>query len=242
MTGTIINIITVLLGSALGVGIGHRFSEQARETVVRGLGLVTLVIGVQMGLETANVLIVLGSLLVGGLLGEWWDIEGGLERVGGWLETRFGGNHEDAEGSQRFIRGFVTASLVFCVGPLTILGSIQDGLTGDYRLLAIKSMLDGFAALAFSSSLGIGVAFSTLTILLYQGGLSLLASQAQAILTDAMITEMTAVGGLLLIGLAVSALLELRPIRVANMLPALILAPLAVWVLTALELPVAPQF
>jgi uncharacterized membrane protein YqgA involved in biofilm formation len=242
MTGTIINIITVLLGSALGVGIGHRFSEQARETVVRGLGLVTLVIGVQMGLETANVLIVLGSLVVGGLLGEWWNIEGGLERVGGWLEARFGGNGEDAEGSQRFIRGFVTASLVFCVGPLTILGSIQDGLTGDYRLLTIKSMLDGFAALAFSSSLGIGVAFSTLTILLYQGGLSLLASQAQAILTDAMVTEMTAAGGLLLIGLSVSALLELRPIRIANMLPALILAPLAVWVLTALELPVAPQF
>lgn len=240
MTGTIINVITVLLGSALGVGIGHRISENARETVMRGLGLITMAIGIKMFFDSANELIVLGSILVGGLLGEWWNIEEGLKRVGVWLEARFNRAEDDeTDASQRFIRGFVTASLVFCVGPMTIVGSIQDGLSGDYRLLAIKSMMDGFAALAFSSSLGIGVAFSVLTILVYQGGLSLLAGQVQTILTDPMVAEMTATGGVLLMGLAISALLEIKPIRVANYLPALVLAPLIVWCLTAL---VAPQF
>lgn len=248
MTGTIINIITVLIGSVLGVTVGGRLSENMRETVVRGLGLLTLGLGVTMFFESQNELIVLGSMAIGGMLGEWWDVEGGLERIGAWLEARFGGVDVHAEGesndeaAQRFIRGFVTASLVFCVGPLTFLGSIQDGLTGDYRLLAIKSMLDGFASLAFAASLGIGVAFSAITILIYQGGLSLLAAQAESILNDAMITEMTATGGLLLMGLAFSALLEIAEIRVANFLPALILAPLIVAILQALGLPVVPQF
>src|SRR4030066_334036 len=128
----------------------------------------------------------------------------------------------------RFIRGFLTASLVFCVGPMTILGSIQDGLTGDYSLLAIKSVLDGFAALAFASTLGLGVLFSTLVILIYQGGISLLAAQAQALVSPAMMAEMTAVGGVLLLGISVSNLLELKPIRVGNFLPALIIAPITV--------------
>ena len=130
------------------------------------------------------------------------------------------------------MRGFLTASLVFCVGPMTILGSIQDGLTGDYKLLAIKAVLDGFAALAFASSLGVGVLFSTLVILLYQGGLSLLAAQAQALITPAMMSEMTAVGGVLLLGIAISSLLEIKPIRVGNFLPALLIAPLIVAILT----------
>ncbi|MGH2524812.1 MAG: DUF554 family protein, partial [Anaerolineales bacterium] len=135
------------------------------------------------------------------------------------------GHSADAEGTARFIKGFVSASLIFCVGPMTILGSIQDGLTGNYQLLAIKSVLDGLAALAFSASLGIGVVFSVIVILLYQGGLSLLAAQAQNFLTQPMINEMTAVGGLLIMGIGVGALLELKPIRVANYLPALAIAP-----------------
>jgi hypothetical protein len=242
MIGTIVNVVTVLAGSALGVLMGGRLSEKVRETVLRGLGLVTLVIGLQMALETANILIVLGSVLVGGLLGEWWGIEDGLNRLGGWLEARFNRNNADAEGANRFIRGFVTASLLFCVGPMAILGSIQDGLNGDYRLLAIKAMLDGFASLAFASSLGIGVAFSALVVLIYQGGISLLAAQAQALLTGPMIGEMTATGGVLIMALAISTLLQVKPIRVGNFLPALVLAPLIVWALTALGLPVTPRF
>ena len=246
MTGTIINIFTVLTGSALGGLLGGRLSDSMRETVLRGLGLVTVVIGIQMAFETANILIVLGSVMVGGLLGEWWRLEGRLNSVGAWLEARFNRNkNDDADAdarANRFIQGFVTASLLFCVGPMTILGAIQDGLTGDYRLLAIKAMLDGFASLAFASSLGIGVAFSALVILVYQGGISLLAAQAQSLLTEPMITEMTATGGVLIMGLGVSTLLEIKPIRVGNFLPALLIAPLIVVVLAALGIPIAPQF
>ncbi len=241
MTGTLLNIATVLIGSLLGVLLGSRLRETMRETVLRGLGLITVVIGLQMALQTANVLIVLGAVLVGGLLGEWWGIEAALNRLGAWLEARFT-RGEETQGTSRFIRGFVTASLLFCVGPMTILGSIQDGLSGDYRLLAIKAMLDGFASLAFASSLGIGVAFSVLVILIYQGGLSLLAAQAQALLTTAMINEMSATGGVLILGLGISTLLEIKAIRVGNFLPALAIAPLIVWALTRLGLPIAPSF
>jgi len=244
MTGTLINVATVLIGGGLGLIFGARLPERVRKTVVAGLGLFTAAIGVQMFLETENPIIVLGSILVGGILGEWWRIEDGLSSLGGFLEARFTGsksNHLEASAPQgesaareRFIRGFLTASLVFCVGPMTILGSIQDGLTGDYSLLAIKSVLDGFASLAFASTLGIGVLFSSLTVFFFQGGISLLAAQAQALITPAMMSEMTAAGGLLLLGLAISSLLEIKPIRVGNFLPALVLAPLIVGILTSL--------
>ena len=235
MTGTIINMITVFIGGMIGLLVGSRLPERVRQTVIAGLGLFTAAIGIQMFIKTDNAIIVLGSLLVGGLFGEWWKIEDGLKGLGGYFERRFTRAEENAEGS-RFIKGFLTASLVFCVGPMTILGSIQDGLTGDYSLLAIKSVLDGFAALAFASSLGVGVLFSIPVIFIYQGGLSLLAAQAQAVTTPAMMTEMTAVGGVLLFGIAVSSLLEIKPIRVGNFLPALIIAPLIVAILAAFNI------
>lgn len=244
MTGTFLNVATVLIGGALGLIFGSRLPERVRKTVVAGLGLFTAAIGVQMFLETQNPIIVLGSILVGGILGEWWRIEDGLSNLGGFLERRFTGSKTDhleasaaqteSDSRERFIRGFLTASLVFCVGPMTILGSIQDGLTGDFRLLAIKSVLDGFASLAFASSLGVGVLFSSLTVLIFQGGISLLAAQAQALITPDMMSEMTAAGGLLLLGLSISSLLELKPIRVGNFLPALVLAPLIVGFLSTL--------
>jgi len=243
MSGTMINVVGIVAGTVLGVLLGGRMSEHTRETVLRGLGLVTLVIGLQMTLDhTQNILIVLGSVLLGGILGEWWNIEGRLESLGVWLESRFNRGTGSAEDAARFIQGFVTASLVFCVGPLAILGAIQDGLSGDYRLLAIKSMLDAFAALAFSASMGIGVIFSAVSVLLYQGTITLLASQAERILSEPMIAEMTATGGILVAGIAVSSLLQIRKIRIGNFLPALLLAPLIVWGLTLLGMPVAPQF
>ncbi len=233
MIGTLLNILAVLAGGGLGTWLGGRLPKRLQETVLWGLGLFTIAIGLQMTFESQNTLITLGSVLVGGLLGEWWNIEAGLKRLGEWLEARFA-RSANAEGTARFIKGFVSASLVFCVGPLTILGAIQDGLTGDYQLLAIKAVLDGFAALAFSASLGIGVLFSAVVILIYQGGLTLLAAQAQSLLTPSMISEMTAAGGLLIMGIGVGALLELRPIRVANYLPALFIAPLIVAILHTL--------
>jgi uncharacterized protein len=202
-------------------------------------------------LKTQNPLIVLGSLLIGALLGEWWRIEDGLQSLGLWLEARFDrkpfndvtnqpSNPPATSASnavapaKNFVRGFLTASLVFCVGPMTILGSIQDGLKGDYSMLAIKSVLDGFAALAFASTLGVGVLFSVIVILFFQGGISLLASQLSAVVTPVMMVELTAVGGVLLIGIAISSLLEIKSMRMGNFLPALAIAPLVVAILAFL--------
>ncbi len=230
MTGTLINVATVLIGGTLGLLFGARLPERIRETVVGALGLFTVALGLQMFLKTQNPILVLGSLLLGGILGEWGRIEDRLSRLGSWLETRFTPAEAaaDPHGS-RFVRGFLTASLLFCVGPMTILGSIQDGLTGDYSLLAVKSVMDGFAALAFASTFGVGVLFAALTVLLYQGGLSLGAAQLQSVVTPAMMSEMTAAGGVILLALAVSSLLEIKPLRSGNLLPALLIAPLLVW-------------
>lgn len=231
MTGTLINVGTVLAGTVLGILLGSRLPERVRETVMHSLGLVTLLVGVAQGLEAFRppltdltrgaVLIVLGSVLVGGVIGELLRIERGLDRVGELLKARFG------RGQARFTEGFVVASLVFCVGPLTIVGSIQNGLTGDYQLLAIKSLLDAFAALAFASALGWGVGFSALTVLVYQGALSLSATAAAGAFSESMIAAMSAVGGVMILGIGLR-LLDLRQVRVANLLPALVLAPTVV--------------
>ncbi len=231
MTGTLINVVSILIGSFLGLLFGSRLPERFKHTVTAGLGLFTLSIGLSMFLKSEESLIVLGGLLIGAILGEWWKIEEGLENLGAYLEARFGGGNS-AEDSNRFIRGFMTASLLFCIGPLAILGAIQDGLVGDYELLAVKSVLDGFASLAFASTLGVGVAFSALAVLLYQGGISLLAAQLDQLITTPMMTEMVAVGGVILIGLAISSLLEIKKIRVGSFLPALAIAPLIVWILS----------
>ena len=233
MTGTLLNVATVLIGGVLGLIFGARIPEKLKATVISGLGLFTIAMGLQMFLNTENPLIVLGSLLTGTLLGEWWKIEDGLQYIGKFLEQRF--SREEDDGSNRFVRGFLTASLLFCLGPMTILGSIQDGLTGDYNLLAVKSVLDGFASLAFASTLGVGVMFSTIVILVYQGGISLLAAQLNSIVTPSMMNELTATGGVILLGLAISSLLELRKIRVGNMLPGLAVAPLIVWLLSLIR-------
>ena len=236
MTGTFINIGTVLLGTVLGTLLGSRLPERVRETVLHSLGLVTVLVGVAQGLAAFRppltevtrgaVLVVMGSVLVGGVIGELVGIERGLDRLGEALRARFG------RGQARFTEGFVVASLVFCVGPLTIVGSIREGLTGDFQLLAIKAMLDGFAALAFASALGWGVGFSVLIILVYQGALTLGASALAGAFSPAMIAAMSATGGVLILGIALR-LLELRQVRVANLLPAIVLAPAVVAALEA---------
>ncbi len=234
MTGTLLNVVTVLLGATIGARLGGRLPDHVRETVMNGLGLMTLLIGLQMALTTRNLLIVLTAILLGSILGEVIDLQGHLDGLGRRMEERF------AEGGEKgnFTRGFVTASLVFCVGPLSILGPIQDGLLGDFKLLAIKSTLDAFTGLAFASTLGIGVAFSALTVLVYQGAISgvamLLGSALGAVTRDTpWVIEMSATGGVLIMGLAL-VLLNLKPVRVANLLPAVFLAPAMVLVLAAL--------
>jgi hypothetical protein len=233
MTGTFLNIATILIGGTLGLLFGARIPERLKTTVIAGLGLFVAAMGLQMFLKSENQLIVLGALMIGALLGEWGKIEDRLESLGQSLEKRFSRDAEADSGS-KFIRGFMVASLLYCIGPLAILGSIQDGLTGDYKLLAVKSMLDGFASIAFASTLGIGVMFSSLVVLIYQGGISLLAAQLSTIITNPMMNELTATGGVLLLGLAISNLLEIKKIRVGNFLPALAVAPLIVWILSLL--------
>ena len=232
MTGTILNAITVFIGGTLGTFLGHRFPQRMHETIFAALGLFTLFIGMDSALATGNPLIVLGSLLVGGLLGEWLDIYARLESFGGWLQRRLENNAntsdvDDHTAQDRFVQAFVTASIVFCVGPLTIQGAIEDGLMGDYTKLAIKSMLDGFAALAFAATLGPGVLASIIVILGFQGGLALMANFSAAFFTEPMIAEMTAAGGVVLLSISFR-LLDIKEIRSANLLPALFFAPLAV--------------
>ena len=234
MIGTILNVATVLVGGGLGTILGQRLPEKMRQTVMHGLGLVTLTVGLRMALTTANILIVMGSVLLGGILGEWWRIEDGLQALGDRLQQRLGSGNGD-----NLTKGFVTASLIFCVGPMTVLGSIRDGMVGDYTLLAIKSLLDGFAALALASSLGIGVVLSAVTVLVFQGGISLLAKWAQFGMSQAMITEMTAAGGVIIVGIGL-ILLDIKRIRVGSFLPAIFIAPLVVYMLTTLRIPIAP--
>ena len=236
MTGTIINVLTVVIGGTLGTFLGSRLPIKMRETVMNGLGLMTIVIGVQMAMSTHNVLIVIGSILLGGIIGEWIGIQAYLDSIGKRLEERFSRGGE----AGKFTRGFVTASLIFCIGPMTILGSIQDGLIGDYNMLAIKSMLDGFASLAFSSTLGIGVAFAALTVFVSQGSLSVAAMVLGGALGSVTrdtpwVIEMTATGGVLVMGIGL-VLLELKQVRVGNLLPAIFIAPLVVVLLALLNI------
>ncbi|MCS7061475.1 MAG: DUF554 domain-containing protein [Anaerolineae bacterium] len=243
MTGTLINVITVLLGTAVGVVLGNRLPQRVRETVLDGLGLSTIAYAVlslvdamsQQQNVPAKFIVVLLAALAGGVIGEWVNIDAALHRLGGWLERRFA-RSADAAGAVRFVRGYVAASLVFCVGPMTILGSIHDGLRGDFTLLSIKSALDGFAALAFAASLGVGVGFSVITIVLFQGGLSLSAGLLQNAFSgpsDPVLAILSAIGALLIIGIGLS-LLEIKRVRVANFLPALLIGPLAAVGLRAL--------
>ena len=229
MLGTAVNTGAILAGSFIGASIGSRLPEKIRTTVLQVLGLVIILIGLQMALQTKNVLVVLGALISGGLLGEVLDITDGLEKFGSFLQANLA-----KEQSSRFGEGFVTASLVFCVGPMAILGSLQDGLLGDYRLLAVKAMLDGFISIAFAASLGWGVALSALSVMLYQGSISLFASTLSQVLTDPMITEMTATGGLIIVGIGIK-LLEIKDIRLANLLPALAIAPLIMAILPLVQ-------
>jgi uncharacterized protein len=231
MTGTFINVAAILIGGTIGLLFGSRIPEKFKNTVIAGMGLFTAALGLQMFFKSENSLIVLGALIIGALLGEWIGIEDGLQALGQMLEKRFSRDTETGSNS-RFVRGFMVASLLFCIGPIAILGSIQDGLTGDYKLLAVKSTLDGFASIAFASTLGVGVLFASLPILVYQGGVSLLANQLHAIVTEPMMAEMTATGGVILMGVAFSNLLEIKKMRVGNFLPALIIAPLIVWILS----------
>ncbi len=217
ITGTLINAATIVVASIAGILAGSTISEEIRKSIMNVLGLPVLLIGITMALKTQNVLVPTISIVAGTIVGEVLGIERWLERLGNRVEKRFG--------KGKFSEGFVGATLLYCVGPMSILGPIQEGLTGDMSLLLAKSMLDGVASIALASALGIGVAFSALSVLLYQGFFAVLAVQISPYMTESVINEFTATGGLLIMGIGIN-LLELRKLRAGNMLPALVFAPL----------------
>ena len=234
LSGTLLNAFAVLVGGLLGTFLGHRLPERVRDNVVRGVGLFTLAMGAKLALETGQLLYLLGSILIGGAIGSLAGLDRRLTELGDALQRRLGGGAAQAAAGDVSPRrrgtvseAFVTSTIVFCVGPLTFLGSIQNGLTGDATLLTVKSVLDGFSAIAFAASLGWGVLLSIGVILVYQGGLALGATQLQGLLSDAQLREMSAVGGLLVLGVGLK-LLRLRDVAVADFLPAIIIAPVLV--------------
>ena len=243
--GTALNVGTVLLGSGVGLALRGRLPERTRSTVTDALGLVTLVIGglnVEQGLATpayrdavgpsAGLLVVLGALLLGGICGSLLLLEDRLASSGGWLQDRLTGGA--GEGRARFVEGFVSASLLFCVGPLTVLGSLSDGLGHGIEQLALKSTLDGFAAIAFAASLGWGVAASALSVAVIQGSLTVLGALLGSLLPDAEIAALTATGGVLLIGVGLR-LLAVKAVAVGDLLPALAVAPALAALVSALR-------
>jgi uncharacterized protein len=219
--GTAINVVTVLVGGGVGTLVGARLSERMRKTAMQAIGVITLLVGISNFLSLDNPLVPLVSVIGGLVIGEALGIDGALKRFGDSLQKRF------SKGESPVSRAFVTTSLLFCVGPLTVLGSLQDGLTGDYHLLALKSALDFIASLSFASVLGWGVLLSAVTVLVVQGTLTLSAGLLQRVVTEPIISAMTATGGVLIFGLGL-VLLELKEVRVANMPPALLIASLLV--------------
>lgn len=229
-SGTLINVATVLVGTGVGLLLRNRLPQAMRQIITQALGLLTLYIGFTMANSLVNVQggnidgIILGllSLVIGGILGEWGQIEPRLNQIGDRLKKQF-------RGGGKFTDGFVAASLLFCVGPLAILGSLNNGLNGDNTLLTIKATMDGFAATALTGSYGMGVGFSALVILVFQGGISLLSGSLTQVLPNPAenpaILLVTGIGGIMILGLALN-LLEVARVRVASFLPALILAPL----------------
>ncbi|HEY8458002.1 MAG TPA: DUF554 domain-containing protein [Actinopolymorphaceae bacterium] len=245
--GTLLNVVTVLVGSGIGVLVGHRLPARTRDVVTDALGLMTLLIAafsafavrdrelVQAVGSSAPMLIVLAALVLGGVAGSLLRFETRLEDLGHALQRRLAASAASAE-RRRFVEGFVTASLVFCVGPLTVLGSLSDGLGNGFEQLALKAVLDGFAAIAFAASFGWGVAACALSVLVIQGSLTGLGALAGEFLSLAQVSALTATGGLVLVGVGLR-LLRIKQLPVGDLLPALIFAPALTGLVTALGLP-----
>ena len=223
MLAVLVNAVTVILGSILGMLLNKRLKEEYTKTIIACMGICTIVIGITGAIATSNIIIVIICLVLGTILGELLKLEKRLDGAGDWLKKKV-----PQGGNSRFTEGFVTASLLFCVGSMSIMGSFDAGLRNDYDIIFAKSAMDGIMAVTFAATMGIGVAFSALTVIIYQGALTLLAGVIAPILSDPMIVEMSAVGGVMLIATGMNIIgLTKERIRVGNMLPALIFP--AVW-------------
>ena len=217
MVATIINAAAVIAGSLIGLIFNRRIGDRVREVLYSGVGIITLVIGMSMALEMQRVLYLALAVVLGGILGSWWGVEDGILRLGELLRQRF---QRSSSGSE-FAYGFLRASVLFCVGAMAILGSFRAGVEGDYQLLLTKSVMDGFMSILLAASMGIGVAFSALVILVYQGGVTLLAGSLSPWVSELMLSEITAVGGALILMIGIN-LLNLKHIKTADYIPAIL--------------------
>jgi uncharacterized membrane protein YqgA involved in biofilm formation len=225
LLGTLVNVLAIAAGALAGRLLSG-IPEAIRQTVMQGIGLAIVVLGMKMSLDTNNILLVIVSIVLGSMIGELMGIEKSLNRLGQWLEKKMGGNRQG-----KIATGFVTATLVYCIGAMAVLGSLDSGLRNNHDILYTKAMLDGLSSIIFSSTLGIGVLFSAVPVFLYQGAIALLATQINSLISPAMLeailAEVTAVGGLMIIAIGIN-ILELKKISVANMLPALVIAAVGV--------------
>ncbi|API92211.1 DUF554 domain-containing protein [Virgibacillus pantothenticus] len=219
--GTLINVALIVIGSFLGL-VFTKIPERYKETVMQGIGLAVMLIGLQMAFVMEHIIIGLLSLLTGAIVGEWLQLESGLDRLGKWVGNKLGSEENDSRVSQ----GFVTASLIFVIGAMSIIGALDSGLRGDHEVLITKGILDGFVALVLTTTLGLGVILSVFPVLLYQGSIALLATQIEGVLPEStlngFITELTGVGGLLIVAIGLN-LLNITSIRIGNLLPAIIM-------------------
>lgn len=219
MIGTLINCAAIIAGSLLGLLLRKGMKESMSKTVMQGIGLSVILIGISGAITTGNTLLVILSMVIGGVIGSMLDIDAKMNRLGAWAQKKLTrGNDEN----NTFAKGFVTASLVYCVGAMAVVGALDSGIRGDHSTLIAKAMLDGVSAIVFASSLGIGVMLSAVPILIYQGGIALLGNAIAPMLSDAVITEMSAVGGLLIMAIGINMLLD-KDIKVANLLPAILI-------------------
>lgn len=214
--GTMVNAVAIVAGSSLGIFVGSRIPERVHRTVMHGIGLATLLIGMNMALKVQDLLLLVLSILTGALVGEFLNLEKHLNTLANVLKKYTG----SADG--KFSQGLTTAFLIYCIGSLTIIGALDEGLRNDPTLILTKSVLDGFTSIALAASYGIGVMFSALPLIIYQGTITLLAGYFQDVFTQPVIAQLTAVGGLLVLGLGLN-LLEIKNIRVTNLLPALVM-------------------
>ncbi len=220
MLGTLVNVLAIVVGSLAGRFLIPSLPKRMSRTVTCGVALAVVLIGMQMALSTQNVLIIILSLAMGGAAGEAMNIQNGLDALGDRLKAA-------VSETSRFGEAFVTATLLYCVGPMAIMGAIQSGVQGDHSTLFAKSMLDGITSVVLASTVGIGVIVAAVPVLIYQGGIALAGARLAAVLTPEMVGELTACGGLIIVALGLN-MLEVTRLRVANLLPALLCAPLLV--------------
>ena len=221
--GTVVNAAAILAGAALGLVLRQGLPDRWQETIMHAIGLSVTVIGIQMAMKTNNIIIVIISLVAGAIIGEYFDIDKALNRFGSWIGGKLTKGDEKNSAAAIIGQGFVATSLIYCVGAMAIVGSIQEGLTGDASTLYAKSILDGITAIIFAANMGVGVALSALSVAIYQGTITLLAGSMEAIMSPALLAELTATGGILIIAIGFN-MLKLVKIRIANMLPAIIAA------------------